>query len=189
MISRLLQIPSLAFVCVPGGAEGLGGERRQGGGGGEGGRGRVTRSEGRVGVAQRRGRARGTPRGDLKWSRNEYKEKYFFTILDEIPSLALHRGTLVNPYQIGQIGSIIDVQKSSKTRTIFFRPATKEVILQSYCSDFGVPWCSNKYFEHSGSIAHRNAEIGQVFLAERDTIHFSLFFSRIGLRSQVFGSH
>ena len=50
--------------------------------------------------------------------------------------------------------------------------ATKEVVLQSYCLDFGVPWCSNKYFEHSGSIAHRNAEIGQVFLAERDAIHF-----------------
>ena len=60
------------------------------------GEGRATRAGGRVGVAQRRGRARGTPRGDLKWSRNEYKEKYFFTILDEIPSLALHRKSLPN---------------------------------------------------------------------------------------------
>ena len=40
--------------------------RGQCGGGGEGGRGRVTRAGGGVGVAQRRGKARGGPLSDLQ---------------------------------------------------------------------------------------------------------------------------
>ena len=47
-------------------AEGAEVGRGQGGGGGEGGRRRVTSAGGGVGVAQRRGKARGVPLSDLQ---------------------------------------------------------------------------------------------------------------------------
>ena len=102
------------------------------------GEGRATRAGGRVGVAQRRGRARGTPRGDLKWSRNEYKEKYFFTILDEIPSLALHRKSLVNRSDRLKMPQISTSKSAPKPDSTFFRPLRDKsgdtsLILLGFC--------------------------------------------------------
>ena len=124
----------------------------------------MTRAGGGVGVAQRRGKARGTPRGDLKWSRNDYKEKYFFTVLDEIPSLALHRKSL--PNRPDRLKYRRPKVTQNPDDLFFDLSATKEVVLQLYCSDFGVPWCSNKYFEHSGSIKHRIRAVAQSYLGD-----------------------